>query len=313
MKMSNGVTLVYFIFLLTIKIVDKKIKYRLWRAYVLWSEKLCRHAFFTKKKLETEVIDMSNMMVNNHFSSTSYAAINNSKTKKVETSFPAQVEKSASKKSYTSATEDYKKRHPEDAALVDGQILAGKNLLKQNGAENINRDSMTMGEYKKFFSNLMNSIPYDWSQKNDVNVWSITEAGWEQMKNDTDYEAWVLGYTVIDRSVNMPYASMPGYSPTLHIERFGASIDEHLGQGMPMNNSNPRKVSDNEESWWEKRKKRFKELLKQQEEKAHKESIIRKKEQEEEWKKVQFENHIKLKNFLNGNIIEMQSDKVPKS
>lgn len=241
------------------------------------------------------------MMVNNIFSSTEYDAVNNSKSQKVKTSFLEQVEKSAAKKSYTSATEDFKKRHPEEAALVDGQIRAGKNLLKKSGAENVSRDNMTMEEYKKFFSDLMDSIPYDWSQQNDVNVWSITEAGWEQMKNDPDYEAWVLGYTVVDRSVNNPFASIPGYSPTFHTEHFGASIDEHLGQGIPMNNSKSSKVSDDEESWWEKRKKKFKELIKQQEEKAQEEAIVRKKEQEEEWRKAQFESNIRLKKILKQN------------
>lgn len=250
---------------------------------------------------------MSSATVNNIFSSTEYAAINNYKTKEMEASFSKQVEKSEAKKSYISATEDYKKRHPKDASMVDSQVRLGKNLLKKNGVENVCRDDMTMDEYKKFFSDLMDSIPYDWSQHNDVNVWSITEAGWEQMKNDPDYEAWILGYTVMDRSVNNPFASMQGYSPKFHTEHFGASIDEHLGQVMPMNSSKSREVSDNEVSWWDMRMKRFKELAKEYEEESNKNAIARKKEQEE-WRKAQFESSIRLKEFLNGSSTGIQSD-----
>lgn len=231
----------------------------------------------------------------------------NSRSEKVETSFSAQIEKSVEKKSYTSATEDFKKRHPEETAHVDSQVQAGKNVLRKNGAENVCRDDMTMDEYKKFITGLMDSIPYDSSQKNDVNVWSITEAGWEQMKNDPDYEAWILGYTAEDRAVNIPFASMPGYSSAFHTEHFGASLDEHLGQGVPMNNSVSKKSSSDEESWWDKRQKKMKDIAKQQEEIAHKKAVARKKEQEE-WIKAQTESRNRIQNYLNERVTEAQSE-----
>ena len=189
-------------------------------------------------------------------------------TEKAGSSFSAEVSRCISKKDVVSATEEYKKRHPDRAAHVDSQIRAGKNVLKKNGVENISREDMTMEEYKKFFTALMDSMPYDWSQKNDINVWSITEDGWEQMKNDSDYEAWVLGYTAEDRAVNIPFAAMPGYSPAYHTEQFGASIEEHLGQGFPMNCSRKTSSSTEEESWWVKRHKRLEKILKEQVEKA---------------------------------------------
>ncbi len=198
------------------------------------------------------------------------------KSEKTDKSFSEQIEKSVTKKSYTSATEDYKKRHPESASRVDSQIRAGKNVIKKNGAENVSRDDMTMEEYKRFFTGLMQSIPYDWSQKNDVNVWSITEAGWEQMRNDPDYEAWVLGYTAQDRAVNIPFAAMPGYFPSYHTEHFGASIDEHLGQGIPMNNPAVNKEADDGKSWWEKRHERMEKLLEEIVETATEKEAVKK-------------------------------------
>lgn len=167
-----------------------------------------------------------------------------------------------------SAVEEFKRRNPEHAAHVDKQVCLGKQVLSRNGAQNVDRDSMSMAEYKQFFTELMNSIPYDWSQQNDVNVWSISEDGWEQMKSDRDYEAWVLGYTSEDRAVNIPWAAMPGYSPQFHSEKFGASIEEHIGQGFPMNSPTDKTSGHGNESWWEKRIRRMRERAEEQEELA---------------------------------------------
>ena len=86
-------------------------------------------------------------------------------------------------------------------------MSAGKKVIKNNGVENVSRSDMTMEEYQEFFTKLMNSIPFDSSQGGCTEIWSITEEGWEQMKNDPDYEAWVLGYTVENRSVHFPFAA----------------------------------------------------------------------------------------------------------
>ena len=163
------------------------------------------------------------------------------------------------KKEYKSAVKEFKQRHPDDAAHVDKQVQAGKRHLKNCGAENVSRSDMTMDEYKAFFKKLMDRVPYDSSQMNNTEIWSITEEGWEQMKNDPDYEAWVLGYTVENRSVHFPFQAS-----NLCIEKFGASIDEHLGQGIPKNTEGTKKTAKTEESWWYKRHKKIQELLEEQ-------------------------------------------------
>ena len=164
-----------------------------------------------------------------------------------------------------STVDKYKKKHPKDVWRVDSQVRAGQRVLAKNNAENISREDMTMEEYKQFFTGLMNSIPYDVSQRNDINVWNISEKGWEQMKKDPQYEAWVLGYTSEDRSVHNPWAAMPGYSPNYHTESFGASIEEHLGQSGPMGGMGSmgrRKTrEDEEESWWVRRHKIMKAMM----------------------------------------------------
>lgn len=203
--------------------------------------------------------------VQNNFSA--YVNYKRRTEKSGSASFSTAVNKAGTRKE--SAVAEYKKRHPEEAGIVDKQVNAGKAVLKKTGAEKVSREDMTMEEYKKFFTGLMDSISFDSSQLNDVEIWSITEDGWEQMKSDPDYEAWVLGYTAQDRAVHNPFAAMPGYSPNLHTEHFGASIEEHLGQSVPMSSSGKKTSSaSDEEDWWEKRHKKMEEFLEQQEKKA---------------------------------------------
>lgn len=109
----------------------------------------------------------------------------------------------------------------------------------------------------------MDGISFDSSQANCKEMWSITEDGWEQMKNDPEYEAWVLGYTIENRSVHFPFQAS-----FLNVEKFGASIEEHNGEGIPMNTESPKKSEKKDESWWSKRQKRMKELMKRQQKAA---------------------------------------------
>lgn len=194
-------------------------------------------------------------------------------------SFAGTVEKaqSASKtgKVTESTVDAFKKRHPESASHVDAQVKAGKKVLEKNGVEDVSREDMTMEEYKAFFTALMDSIPFNASHQGDVEIWSVSEKGWEQMKNDPEYEAWVLGYTSENRAVYNPFASWPGYSPNICTEKFGDSIEQHLGQSVPMSTGSSKKAHDSdEESWWVRRHKKLKELLEEQEKAAREKKAL---------------------------------------
>lgn len=179
----------------------------------------------------------------------------------------ADTAKSVSTSSRTkteSVVDEYKRKHPESTSNVDRMVKAGRNVLTRNGADGISRDDMTMEEYKRFITAMMDSIPFDVSQRNCTEIWSISEQGWEQMKKDPDYEAWVLGYTVVNRSVQFP-AALSGVS-NLCTEKFGASIEQHIGQSVSTGDLGGKSSSedDDEETWWQKRHRRMKELLAQQ-------------------------------------------------
>lgn len=169
------------------------------------------------------------------------------------------------KETSESAVEQYKRRYPQDAAHVETQVQAGKAVRTKNGVDGISREDMTMEEYKNFINGLLNSIPFDSTRVYDREVISISEAGWEQMKNDSDYEAWVLGYTAQNRAVRNPFFGWPGATGNVCVEKFGASIEEHIGQsvGKSSLNSNPnRNRWRNETSWWEERQERMRAWMK---------------------------------------------------
>lgn len=171
-------------------------------------------------------------------------------------SFASQI-----KKEYRNAVADFKQRNPEEAKTVDKQVRAGKKHIQKYGADKVSRQDMTMEEYKAFFSELMDRIPRESSQMNDTEIWSITEEGWEQMKNDLDYEAWVLGYTIENRSVHFPFQSS-----RVCIEKFGASIEEHIGRSFNRDTGSAEKGKNRkkDDSWWYRRHMRIKQIIQEQ-------------------------------------------------
>ena len=106
----------------------------------------------------------------------------------------------------TSIVDDYINRHPNDRYQVEKLVNAGNKVLSQYGRDDI--ESMSVDEYKEYIYDILDKIPFDESQMRDTQFIDITEDGWEQMKNDPKYEAWLVGYFKVDRSVKMPFANM---------------------------------------------------------------------------------------------------------
>lgn len=194
---------------------------------------------------------------------TGYSYTNTAVVTKKEAVSDEIVFKKQTKKEYKNVVREYMKKNPNAESHVRQQVEAGKNYIKNCGVDEVSRNDMTMNEYKAFIRKLMDNIPFDGSQANNKEMWSITEEGWEQMKNDPDYEAWILGYTIENRSVHFPFQAS-----NLNIEKFGASIEEHHGQGIPINTESSKKPRKKEDTWWYKRQKRMKELMKAQQEEA---------------------------------------------
>lgn len=199
-----------------------------------------------------------------------------------------------------SAVDDFKMRHPDRASHVNKQVRAGKAFLEKYGLDRSMTESMTMDEYQVYIYALIDKIPYDYTRQNDTTFVSISDRGWEQMRKDPDYEAWILGYLVEDRSIRNPFYAWGNNSGNVISEHFGASIDEHLGQSFSkaVLKSNLSDNDDEEEDWWIKRHKRMKKLLKEQVERTMKKNAAQKAELQDEYMRQQYLHAQRQQSFL---------------
>ena len=129
-----------------------------------------------------------------------------------------------------SVVTDFIRRNPETKSRVMEMVKAGESVRKTWGAQSVDTQNMSMSEYQAYISNLLGKIPFAPSRPYDEETVFISQEGWEQMKNDPEYEAWVLGYTKVNRSVPDPFFGM-GSAGSFAVEHFGASIEEHNGHG----------------------------------------------------------------------------------
>ena len=198
-----------------------------------------------------------------------------------------------------SVVDKYKRRHPDHAAHVDKQVRAGKSVKERNGVSDFSTENMTMAEYQAYFYALLDTIPYDSTRINDTSVISISDKGWEQMRKDPEYEAWILGYFVEDRAVRNPFFGWGNDAGSMITEHFGASIEEHHGEGISKaalkGNSDK---DDDEEDWWIKRHKRMKKLMKEQVDRAIKRDVAQKAAAREEYTRQQYLSSARQHSFL---------------
>ena len=200
-----------------------------------------------------------------------------------------------------SAVDDYKMRHPDRAHHVDKQVKSGKAFLEKNGLDSSLTENMTMDEYQAYIYTLIDKIPYDHTRQNDTTFVSISDKGWEQMRKDPKYEAWIIGYLVEDRSIRNPFYGWGNNAGNVISERFGASIDEHHGQGFSkavFKDDSSDNDDDEEEDWWIKRHKRMKKLLKTQVEMTMKKDAAEKAALQEEYARQQYMHTQRRQSFL---------------
>lgn len=211
-----------------------------------------------------------------------------------------------------SVVDQFKAKHPDRARHVDQQVRAGRSVRQKNGAADISTEDMTMEEYQAYFYALLDTIPYDSTRVNDTTVISISDRGWEQMRQDPDYEAWILGYFVEDRAVRNPFFAWGNNAGNFISERFGASIEEHLGQSVSKASlEGDTDRDDDEEDWWIKRHKRMKKLLKEQVERAVNKDIAQRAAAREEYARQQYISKQKQHSFLSSGTQTAQTKPLP--
>lgn len=208
-----------------------------------------------------------------------------------------------------SVVDQYKRKHPDHATHVNQQVRAGRAVRDRNGS-GVSTEDMSMAEYQAWFYALLDTIPYDSTRINDTTSISISDRGWEQMRKDPDYEAWILGYFVEDRSVRNPFFGWGNNEGCMIFERFGASIEEHRGDGFSkaaLKGLDPEDEEDEEEDWWIKRHKRMKKLMREQVERSMKRDAAQKSAAREAFAKQQYLSRQRQHNFLTSGAFDLRS------
>lgn len=131
--------------------------------------------------------------------------------------------------------------------------------------EAVSAKDMTMEEYKQYISDKISQIPMNFSRMQDSIAIHISEEGFEAMKNDPEYEEWVLGYLQKDFMCYNPWASTCG--GCYCVMYISATKEEYHGEswsaGYQNGNGSRLYRQKSEDSFWESRMKRKKRLEEQ--------------------------------------------------
>ena len=99
------------------------------------------------------------------------------------------------------ALSELQNRFPSNVNVRDGSLdfmalvaAAGQAV----SAPKIDTESMSMTEYKMYIYNIISELAFDTSESRDFMAVNISEAGFEAMKNDPEYEKWVLSKVAED-------------------------------------------------------------------------------------------------------------------
>ena len=138
----------------------------------------------------------------------------------------------------------------------------------------VSTKDMTMEEYKQYISDKISSFPFHSSKAGESYSINISDAGFEAMKNDPEYEKWVLDDLKTCFAMPVPswYQAMGGPS-TYTIFNYGATKEEFSGQRFPVGvqGNKARFESSAENNFWTRRA----DTKKQVEEHAQKRAIRR--------------------------------------
>ena len=160
---------------------------------------------------------------------------------------------------------------------------------------NKSKEEMTMDEYKQWFMNAMSGMPVSSWVRSSFSSGSlvIKEEAFERMKNDPEYEKYVLNRIRSMYSVS----SLPIGPNNVCYEVIGASPEECYGYAGPAGGSGSN-ITGNGESWWEKRHKRMEELMEEQEKEAVKKAQARRAAAQENYLKSQMASRQRQQAFL---------------
>ncbi len=154
------------------------------------------------------------------------------------------------------------------------------NAVNNSVVSEKSKDEMSLDEYKQWVMNQISQFPVSGWVRSTFSSGSIVikEEAFERMKNDPEYENYVLNRVRSAYSVQ----GLPVGSNNVGFDVIGASPEECYGYAGPVGKSGSETANDGE-SWWEKRHERMEELMKQQEKEAVKRAQARRKAVQNEY------------------------------
>ena len=106
---------------------------------------------------------------------------------------------------------------------------------KAEAAEEKNIQEMSMDEYKSYIAGVLNDLPMDSTRENSTAAVIISNAGWERMKDDPAYEAWVIEQVAKDFRSEDPWDSLGSNSCTIYrfTDNENSYRKDELGKDFP--------------------------------------------------------------------------------
>lgn len=156
---------------------------------------------------------------------------------------------------------------PQGTAARGGSLDFMEMIAAAGGAapdKKVDTDSMSMTEYKIYIYNMISALTFDPSESQDFIAVNISDEGFEAMKNDPEYEKWVLS------KVKEDYFSFDmwgnRHSVRYGIKYFGATKEEYRSEtwcadlnDIKADEDYKRKTKD---SFWSKRLERMEKIQK---------------------------------------------------
>ena len=161
---------------------------------------------------------------------------------------------------------------------MTGTDFYDKLVEKGEEAESVlNTKAMSMAEYKLYIYDKISALPVHSSNVQDSISVHISDEGFEAMKNDPEYERWVLDCLKANFLTPDPWSNICGGK--FVIFHFGRAKEEcHVESWrLGFRNGNGRKIFEekSKDSFWDRRKKKREELLAMLEELEEKKALAK--------------------------------------
>ncbi len=171
---------------------------------------------------------------------------------------------------------------------VEEKSIESQSVSKMGNVGTASTEDMTMEEYKKYINDKISQMTMNPSRMQDTISIHISEVGFEAMKNDPEYEKWVLDYLQKDFNCYNPWAAASG--GCYCVKYIGATKEEYHGESWyaGFQNGKGKSLYDekSQDSFWERRAERKQRLEEQYEELQEKKALAKRLAQEQYYEEL---------------------------